>query len=177
MHREPEWLDEGNGYGTKSQRVKMIELREYRQADLDAMYALDVVCFEEPFRFSLREMRRFAEARWAKVVIAEQEGVLAGFCIAHVETAKRGGVGYVVTLDVAMEFRRSGLAARLMGRVEGEARVAGCGEMRLHVFTGNEAAIRFYERTGYEFVKRDEGFYGVGVDALVYRKVLVAAIL
>ena len=151
--------------------------RGYRAGDLEAMYALDVVCFEEPFRFSRRDMRAFAEARWAKVVIAEREGVLAGFCIAHVEASKRGGVGYVVTLDVAVEFRRGGLAGRLMERVEGEVRAAGCGEMRLHVFIGNAAAIRFYERTGYEFVMRDEGFYGVGVDALVYRKVLAGAIL
>ena len=151
--------------------------RGYRAGDLEAMYALDMVCFEEPFRFSRREMRTFAEARGAKVVIAELDGVLAGFCIVQVEAAKRGGLGYVVTLDVAIEFRRSGLAARLMERVEGEALAVGCAEMRLHVFTGNEAAIRFYERTGYEFVRRDEGFYGVGVDALVYRKGLVAGIL
>ena len=151
--------------------------RGYRAGDLYAMYALDVVCFEEPFRFSRRDMRTFAEARGAKVVIAELDGVLAGFCIVHVGAAKRGCVGYVVTLDVAPEFRRSGLATRLMERAEGEALAAGCGEMRLHVFTGNEAAIRFYERTGYEFVARDEGFYGVRVDALVYRKVLMGAIL
>ena len=151
--------------------------RGYRAGDLDAMYALDVVCFEEPFRFSRREMQSFAEARWAKVVIAELDGLLAGFCIAHVEAAKRGCVGYVVTLDVAPQFRRGGLATGLMQRMESEAHIAGCAEMRLHVFTGNEAAIRFYERTGYEFVKRDKGFYGVGVDALVYRKALGRAIL
>ena len=151
--------------------------RGYRAGDLEAMYALDMVCFEEPFRFSRREMRTFAEARGAKVVIAELDGVLAGFCIVQVEAAKRGGLGYVVTLDVAMEFRRRGLAARLMERVEGEALAVGCAEMRLHVFTGNEAAIRFYERTGYEFVRRDVGFYGAVMDALVYRKVLAGAIL
>jgi ribosomal-protein-alanine N-acetyltransferase len=151
--------------------------RGYRAGDLDAMYALDIVCFEEPFRFSRREMGSYAEARGAKVVIAELDGVLAGFCIAHVEAAKRERVGYVVTLDVAPQFRRGGLATGLMQRVESEAHIAGCTEMRLHVFTGNEAAIRFYERTRYEFGKRDEGFYGVGVDALVYRKALGRAIL
>ena len=147
--------------------------RGFRAGDLEAMYALDVVCFEKPFRFSRVAMRRFAEARRARVVIAERDGVLVGFCIVHVEAE----VGYVVTLDVAPEFRRHGLASRLMERMEDEAREAECVAMALHVFTGNGAAIRFYERMGYGFWQKAKGFYGVGVDALVYRKGLVGAIL
>ena len=134
------------------------------------MFRLDEVCFETPFRFSRAAMRRFAEARRARVVIAELGGELVGFCIVHVETVEREEVGYVVTLDVALAWRRQGLAGMLMERGEAEAREAGCVSMALHVFTGNEAAIRFYERMGYAFWARDEDFYGVGVDGLVYRK-------
>ena len=148
----------------------VVVLRGYRDGDLDAMFRLDEVCFETPFRFSRASMRRFAEARRARVVIAELDGELVGFCIVHVETVERESVGYVVTLDVAPEYRRGGLATRLMERAEAEAREAGCSSMALHVFTGNEAAIRFYERMGYAFWARDEDFYGVGVDGLVYRK-------
>ena len=143
------------------------ELRRYRAGDLEAMFRLDEVCFEEPFRFSLAVMRRFAEARRARVVVAESDGVLVGFCVVHVEAAK---VGYVVTLDVAPEWRRKGLAGVLMGAVEDQVRAAGGGAMVLHVFVGNEVAIRFYERMGYGLVGEDEDFYGDGVGALVYRK-------
>jgi ribosomal-protein-alanine N-acetyltransferase len=152
--------------------------RGYREGDLDALFRLDEVCFVEPFRFSRRAMRQFAQAQHALVVIAEEgHGELAGFCVVHVEAVKTGRVGYVVTLDVTPAMRRQGAARELMERVEVEARAAGCVAMKLHVFTGNEAAIRFYVRMGYEFVRRDKGFYGAGVDALVYRKVLAAAIL
>jgi ribosomal-protein-alanine N-acetyltransferase len=144
-----------------------VVLRGYREGDLDAMFRLDEVCFEAPFRFSRASMRRFAEARRARVVIAELDGELLGFCIVHVE---RESVGYVVTLDVAAEHRRSGVATRLMERGEAEARAVGCSSMALHVFTGNEAAIKFYERMGYGFWRDDKDFYGVGVDALIYRK-------
>jgi len=147
--------------------VSDFELRRYRAGDLEAMFRLDEVCFEEPFRFSLAVMRRFAEARRARVVVAESDGVLVGFCVVHVEAAK---VGYVVTLDVAPEWRRKGLAGVLMGAVEDQVRAAGCEVMVLHVFTGNEAAIRFYERMGYGLVGEDEDFYGDGVGALVYQK-------
>ena len=45
--------------------------------------------------------------------------------------------------------------------------------MELHVFTENEAAIRFYERTGYERIARRRRFYGAeGLDAFEYRKEL-----
>ncbi len=145
-----------------------MEFRGYRLEDFEGLFALDELCFEPPFRFSRGAMRRFAEAKKARVVIAE-DGGLAGFCIVHVE---RGGVGYVVTLDVAEVWRRRGLAGDLMCRVEGEASAAGCTQMLLHVFEGNARAVRFYERNGYERVGVAAGFYGHGVDALVYRKPL-----
>ena len=145
--------------------------RGYEEADFEAMFRLDEACFEGAFRFSRAMMRRFAEAKKARVVIAEEEG-LAGFCIVHVERVEGGRVGYVVTLDVAAAWRRKGLAAELMRRVETEAHEAGCGAMVLHVFVENDGAIRFYERCGYERWTRARGFYGEGGDAWVYRKVL-----
>jgi len=127
----------------------VIELRGYDARDLDAMFRLDEECFEEPFRFTRSAMRQFAESRKARVVIAESVGALAGFAILHAE----GRVGYIVTLDVAAED-------------------AACAVVGLHVFVGNEAAIRFYERVGYERVGDVPAFYGDGLDAWVYRKKL-----
>jgi ribosomal-protein-alanine N-acetyltransferase len=79
----------------------------------------------------------------------------------------------VVTLDVAEESRKRGLASRMMQEVERRARAVGARRMELDVFTGNEGAIRFYERIGYERVGVRLGFYGApGRDAFVYRKEL-----
>ena len=156
----------GNSIELELQKQSGIVLRGYRPGDWKGMYALDLVCFEPPFRFSEREMRRFAEARGAICVLAEADEELAGFCIAHLE----GPWAYVVTLDVAPEWRRRGLAARLMADVEEQARAGGAGGLGLHVYNGNAGAIRFYERIGYSRVGMAEGFYGRGLDALVYRK-------
>jgi len=147
-------------------------LRVGRAADVPAMYALDLICFEEPFRFDLRSMRRFAMRVGAIVVVAESLGGLAGFVIVHME---RGRLAYVVTLDVAPEFRRRGLARGLMASAEGEALRAGAEWMGLHVFAGNASAIAFYERLGFERVAVDEGFYGAGLNAWSYRKRLVGS--
>jgi ribosomal-protein-alanine N-acetyltransferase len=150
-----------------------VRLREYRVGDLAAMFALDVVCFAEAFRFSRRAMRGFAEAKGAAAVVAEAVGSgadgsseLVGFCVAHLEE----DTGYVVTLDVAEAWRRRGLARRLMEEVEARMRAAGARGMELHVSVENAGAIGFYEGTGYARVGRVRGFYGRGGDAWVYRK-------
>jgi len=143
-------------------------LRDYRDGDLEAMFRLDEACFQEPFRFTHAAMRRFAESRKARAVIAESAGALAGFAILHVE----GRVGYVVTLDVAEDFRRQRLALRLMQALEHQAAETDCAVVGLHVFVGNEGAIRFYERAGYVRTGDVPGFYGDGFDAWAYRKAL-----
>jgi ribosomal-protein-alanine N-acetyltransferase len=136
------------------------------------MVALDDLCFEEAFRFSRAEMRRYAEAKRARVVIAEAGGVLAGFCILDVERAAGGPLAYVATLDVKPELRRQGLASRLMLAADELVRRDGCRWMVLHVYTGNVAAIGFYERLGFEAVGTVKAFYGPGQDALAMRAAL-----
>ena len=132
------------------------------------MHALDLICFEEPFRFSLRAMRRFALAPQAIVWVAEGRDGLAGFVIVESE----GNEGYVVTLDVAPSERRSGVAAELMRRAQESLAAAGVSAVGLHVFVGNAGALRFYEEIGFRQVRMELGFYGKGLDALVYAREL-----
>jgi ribosomal protein S18 acetylase RimI-like enzyme len=154
-----------------------IGLRNYRETDLEAIYLLDAVCFAEEFAFDLESMKAFAGARNAIAIVAEKScDVMAGFLIAQMERTTAGRRGYIVTLDVSPEFRRLGLGARLMWEVERRAMLAGARWMDLHVFTGNIAAIGFYERMGYVRGGLRVGFYGAeGLDAFAYRKELVAS--
>jgi ribosomal-protein-alanine N-acetyltransferase len=143
-------------------------LRGYCPGDWQAMHALDLICFDPVFRFSRGAMRSFAEAPGAVIVLAEAERTLAGFCIAQLEDR----TGYVVTLDVAPEWRRHGLARRLMAELESRLLTAGAVEMHLHVFSGNTAAICIYESIGYSQMCMAENFYAQGMHALLYRKPL-----
>ncbi len=145
------------------------------------MYALDIVCFAPPFRFSRGAMRRFAEAENAFVRLAidpvDEAGPpgMVAFGIVHVEhIAPAHGelFGYVVTLDVAPAARGKGIAGALMGSLEHAAAQAGAQTMSLHVFTSNGAAIRLYERLGYAFVRIERSFYGAGLHARIYSKPL-----
>jgi [ribosomal protein S18]-alanine N-acetyltransferase len=151
-----------------------IFLRDYRTTDLDAMFRLDEACFTEEFRFDRESMREFAEKRNAVVHVAEKVcGEIVGFVIVHIEHVASQWRAYVVTLDVSPEHRQMGLARRLMREAEACAVATGVRWIQLHVFRGNGAAIRFYERLGYERIRVSRGYYGsAGLDAIVYGKEL-----
>lgn len=161
------------------QATQTFTLREYRHTDLDQIFRLDEVCFTPEFRFDRRSMQRFAEAGNALSLVVEHVTIsdtntdvapIAGFAIVHLERSAAVRRGYVITLDVAPELRRCGLAGRLMNEMERRAAEARAIHMELHVFAENDAAIQFYERRGYTCLGTQRGFYGRGLDALVYRK-------
>jgi [ribosomal protein S18]-alanine N-acetyltransferase len=163
------WWDWAVGDGRLSLR-NGVSYRSYERRDLETMVELDAACFAPPFRFSREAMRRFAEAENAWAVVAEASDALAGFCIVHMEPAETVSVGYVVTIDVAEEFRLRGLGERMLADGEAWVRVGGGVGMMLHVYEKNLGAVRFYERLGYTRVGGQEGFYGPGVNAAMYWK-------
>jgi ribosomal-protein-alanine N-acetyltransferase len=145
--------------------------RQYRDDDLEAIFRLDEVCFAKEFRFDCRSMSAFAGDPDAVTLIAEDGDEVIGFVIAHVKRVASEYRAYVVTLDIAPAWRRKGIARELMGEAEARALSRGARWIQLHVFTGNTAAIRFYERLGYERIRVVRGYYGAaGLDAIVYGK-------
>jgi ribosomal-protein-alanine N-acetyltransferase len=164
-----------------------VQLRAMEPRDLEAMHALDHLCFEEPFRFSWSSMRRFASQPNAIGLVAEFQAVgftgrpnhgsslqvpgeLAGFTIVHVD--RRDQSAYLVTLDVHPSARRHGLAERMVAELEGKSAAAGARSMHLHVYSGNEIAIRLYERWGYRRLNLEKNLYADGFDAWTYSKPL-----
>jgi ribosomal-protein-alanine N-acetyltransferase len=150
-----------------------MRLRAGVASDIEAMYRLDVLCFEPPFRFSRGAMRRFAQASGAFTLVAEVDSSgIAGFAIVQVSGAGEVGEGYIVTLDVAPEMRRQGIAGLLLGAAERKAAELGALKMTLHVWTENAPAVRFYERSGYERTVLHPDFYAPGRSAYGYSKAL-----
>jgi len=133
------------------------------------MHRLDLLCFDSPFRFDLRAMRRFALAPNAIAIVAEEESTLAGFVILN---PTHRVSAYVTTLDVHPAHRRHGLARRLMASAEAAARRANLTPLRLHVSTENPAAIAFYEAIGFARQSLHEDFYAPSLHAWLYTKPL-----
>ena len=147
-------------------------LRPGTKADVAAMYGLDCLCFEEPFRFDLRTMRRLATQPESMVVIDENNGEMRAFVIVEVSRRREIACGYIATIDVHPGNRREGLAQSLMVEVDRRGREIGLEQISLHVFAGNHAAVAFYENSGYQRVAKVCGFYGEGLDAFTYIKQL-----
>ncbi len=152
-------------------------LRSYEERDLEALYALDVRCFEPRFRFSKGMMRQVVSGPDAVVRLAcegseDASGSLLGFCVVSLEQDGEASLGYVTTLDVDPLHRGRGVATTLMTALEAIVAARGVWSMSLHVYAENAAAIKLYERLGYARERREPDFYGAGFDGWLYRKPL-----
>jgi histone acetyltransferase MCC1 len=83
-------------------------------------------------------------------------------------------VFYIMTLGTVREYRKLGLATKLlrhvMDRVEQDPQ---CGALYLHVITYNAAAIRFYEKLGFYRVTELKDYYRIddkSFNCFVYAK-------
>ncbi len=77
-----------------------------------------------------------------------------GTCVGMVWFAERGSDhepphAFIYNIEIWEQRRGKGYAKAAMLALESEVRAVGLSRIALHVFGGNETAIRLYERTGY----------------------------
>ena len=146
-------------------------LRTYAPEDFETIYEIDQECFEREIAYTRRDMRAYLHFPGAECVVAETaRGKIAGFCIA----ARRGHLGYLITMDVLPQYRRKGFAAALLTEAERSLAGRGVSEMWLETATDNEAAIAFWLKHGYRKRGVREGYYPDGRDAFTMQKNLTA---
>ena len=153
--------------------------RLYQPGDFAALYAVEEICFQPPFRFSRAYMRQLVESAASATWIAEEELELAGFAIVgwKKEPPSGASIAYIETVEVAPQHRGLGIASELMRRVEDSARSAGAASIWLHVDVENSVAIHMYESRGYARKGREEHFYARHRAAFVYSKPLSPSVL
>lgn len=146
-------------------------MREGEPGDLDALYRLDVVCFEPPFRFTRAAIGEFSQAPGAFTIVAEDDAAeLLGFIILQMSVTDHEIEAYVVTLDVTPACRRMGVATTLLDSCEKVVERQGRARMALHVSAENRGAIQFYEERGYSRLQLHPDFYAQGLSAYGYVK-------
>ena len=99
---------------------------------------------------------------------AVADGRMVGFIAGDPHRSE--GMAWIATLGVLPEYRRQGIARQLL--LECEKRL-NSPRLRLCVRLDNTAAIRLYEREGYQNVGTWTKYYNDGGDALVMEKIQV----
>lgn len=147
-----------------------LQFRPMCSADAEAASELDALCFADAHHtpwtsgMFLSELAPDAPAprSWW---VAHDNGEIVGYAGGMVVDLD------VEVLDVAVrpDYRRRGIARKLLSHVSYDAQMLGCETASLEVELGNDSARNLYGALGFaeEGVRRD--YYGPGADALVMR--------
>lgn len=135
-----------------------MKIRPAEQRDLDAIAAIERAAIRDGW--SRAQIAEELDRELARVLVAEQDGVMLGFAIGW----SVAGESEVMELAVHPEARRQGVGAALL-----RALIAAFGEgpTFLEVRTSNVPAIALYEREGFQRVGQRRAYYANGEDALL----------
>lgn len=139
-------------------------LRPAECADLAALAALEVRCFDEPW--SALQLAALL-ARPEGLLLVLEEGELLP---AYAAFTLGPGEAELLRLAVAPSHRRGGRASRLL--ISGLAEVAarGAESCFLEVRADNAAAIALYEGHGFAATGRRPRYYAGGLDAVLMQR-------
>jgi len=101
-------------------------------------------------------------------LVARVGGDTAGFVIGLVEGLSSGTVkiGHIVTIDVAVKYRRKGIALILLNETETFFEKQNVEVVYLEVRADNQAARRLYHKQGYVGNRQLADYYSYGVHGL-----------
>ena len=149
-----------------------VEIRKAKAADIAFVIGLWQGMMEEMGRAESRlEAREGGEVIWARwtgermrdensiVLVAEKEGRLLGYCVAHVEKAlpvhKMKEHGYISDLYIEESERGKGIGGTLARRALDFFREKGLKAVQITVAVKNEKAEEFWRKLGFaDFTKR-----------------------
>ncbi|CEL99543.1 unnamed protein product [Vitrella brassicaformis CCMP3155] len=150
----------------------MVTIRLLSVDDLFKFNNVNLDAFTETFRtdFYLHYLTNWPECC---VVAATPDDTIAGYIIGKVEGSNDSWHGHVTALSIAPDFRKTGLAQRLMAYLEDVCdRIHGCFFMDLFVRPSNTVAVRFYRKLGYVVWRVVSGYYSGSEDAYDMRRPL-----
>ena len=144
-----------------------LALRPGRLTDVDALAALEQRAFRGD-RISRRGFRQFVRSPRAALIVAEEDGVLAGYAL--VLFRQGSGIARLYSIAVDPHFARRGLGSMLLGAAEAAALAHDRVVMRLEVHENNAKAIARYRKAGYNLFGRHFQYYADRGHALRFEK-------
>ena len=147
----------------------MIEYRKATLLDLPTLVSLDREYFPDT-AWPAEQFRSELSGQTRKFLIAEEDKRIVGYASAYLPSV--GGDCDLMTIAVAPEYRRQGIAKYFISELESWAKARGASSMMLEVDIKNESAISLYESLNYEKLNIRKNYYGYGKDAQIMKKAL-----
>jgi ribosomal protein S18 acetylase RimI-like enzyme len=144
-----------------------ILIREAVLDDLDALLALESICFESD-RLSRRSFRRWLKGDRGILSVLEFERKVVGYGLVLLHKGTRLARLYSIALSPVVRGR--GFGRLLVQALETKAMEAGRLFMRLEVSNVNTAAISLYTNLGYDLFGELPDYYEDHTDALRMQK-------
>lgn len=139
-----------------------VKLDEMTMRDIPAVHVLEVECFPTPWDITAyyRELQN-PSAYYQVARLGERLAGFGGMWVA-------GDEAHIVTLAVRAEFRRHGIARRLMDALIFEAKRRGVSRITLEVRVNNTPAQNLYTAYGFRTIAFRRNYYpDNGEDAAV----------
>jgi ribosomal protein S18 acetylase RimI-like enzyme len=137
--------------------------------DIGALTTLEQAVFTTDV-LSRRSFRRFLATPSATVIVAEDNGRLAGYAL--VLYPSRSKLARLYSIAVAPHIGQRGVGPLLLAAAETAAKRRRRRAMRLEVHEHNTRAIARYEKSGYRLFGRHRNYYDDHADALRFEKPL-----
>ena len=126
---------------------------------------LEAICFSDPW--SERSVASELNNKLALWLVAEDDGRVAGYVGSQTVIDESD----VMNVAVHPDFRRRGIAEKLMEQLVGSLKAMGSHCLTLEVRASNAPAIALYEKLGFQEVGRRKNYYrNPREDALILRK-------
>ena len=112
------------------------------------------VIYSERFYDYLTSMRRYSKLAYIKDVLV---GAIS--CKEDIDDSGEH-VCYIMTITVLKPYRRYGIGTQLLEKAQEECmRQRNVKRMRLHMQFGNDQALAFYKKAGFEIAETLEDYY------------------
>lgn len=129
-----------------------MEIRRYQASDFDGVKALWNEVFPNDPPWNRAESAVPAKLAFQPDLLFV--GVDGTDVIGSIMAGYDGHRGWLYSVAVRKENRRSGFGTALVRQAEEALHALGCGKVNLQVRTTNEAMVRFYESLGYSVEDR-----------------------
>ncbi|MUV59753.1 ribosomal protein S18-alanine N-acetyltransferase [Halobacterium sp. CBA1126] len=144
-------------------------IRRAARADLLDVFDIEKEVFDQPWPYSAFERQvgtpAFLVSETGGPVAAD--GEITGFVVADTIPNHRQPLGHVKDIAVRPAARGQGIGAALLRRSLAALAGQGVRSAKLEVRQSNDAAMRLYERHGFEYLRTLPQYYSDGEDAYV----------